>query len=60
MPVCGWERLTDITEEQWNRTIAIDLTGVWLGMKYGIPEMLKTGGGAVVNTASLSSLYLYS
>jgi NAD(P)-dependent dehydrogenase (short-subunit alcohol dehydrogenase family) len=43
---------SEITEEEWNRIIGINLTGVFLGMKYEIPLMLKQGGGAIVNTAS--------
>jgi len=58
--ICGEGKLIEITEEQWQKTIAIDLTGVWLGMKYGIPEMLKTGGGAVVNTASIAGFSVLS
>jgi len=42
----------DLTEELFDRTIAINLKGVWLGMKYAIPEMLKTGGGSIINFAS--------
>jgi NAD(P)-dependent dehydrogenase (short-subunit alcohol dehydrogenase family) len=42
----------DITEEEWNRIIGIDLRGVFLCMKYEIPLMLKQGGGAIVNTSS--------
>lgn len=37
----------------WNRVIAINLTGVFLGMRYQIPEMLKVGGGAIINMASI-------
>jgi len=40
------------SEENWQRIIAINLTGVWLCMKYEIPPMLARGGGAIVNTAS--------
>jgi NAD(P)-dependent dehydrogenase (short-subunit alcohol dehydrogenase family) len=40
-------------EDEWERVIAINLTGVWLCMRYQIPEMLKTGGGAIVNIASI-------
>ncbi|GAI91693.1 unnamed protein product, partial [marine sediment metagenome] len=43
----------DCTEENWERVIGVDLKGVWLGMKYAIPQMLKTGGGCIINTASL-------
>ena len=46
----------DWTEEAWNRIININLKGVWLGMKYQIPQMLKQGGGAIVNTASIAGL----
>jgi NAD(P)-dependent dehydrogenase (short-subunit alcohol dehydrogenase family) len=42
----------DCEEEDWERTIAINLTGVWLCMKHEIPQMLKQGGGSIVNTAS--------
>lgn len=44
--------MADVTEEEWNRIIGIDLTGVFLCMKYEIPLMLKQGGGAIVNTSS--------
>lgn len=43
-------------EEDWERTIAINLTGVWLCMKYEILEMLKQGGGCIVNTASVAGM----
>ena len=44
------------TEENFDRTIAIDLKSVWLCLKYEIPEMLKHGGGSIVNTASIAGL----
>ncbi len=43
-------------EANFDRTIAINLKGVWLCMKYEIPQMLKQGGGAIVNTASIAGL----
>ena len=43
-------------EESFDRTIAINLKAVWLCMKYEIPQMLKQGGGAIVNTASTLGL----
>ena len=46
----------DCTEENWDRVVNIDLKGVWLCMKYEIPQMLKQGGGAIVNTASVAGL----
>ena len=46
----------DYKEEDWNRVLSINLTGVWLCMKYEITQMLKQGGGAIVNTASVAGL----
>lgn len=46
----------DCTEETWDSTININLKGVWLCMKYEIPQMLKQGGGAIVNTSSIAGL----
>jgi len=45
----------DCPEETFDKTIAINLKGVWLGMKYAIPEMLKTGGGSIINIASMAA-----
>src|SRR4051812_1921599 len=42
-------------DEFW-RTIKVDLFGTWITCKYGIAEMIKTGGGTVVNSASVFSL----
>jgi NAD(P)-dependent dehydrogenase (short-subunit alcohol dehydrogenase family) len=44
--------MADVTEEEWDRIIDIDLRGVFLCMKYEIPLILKQGGGAIVNTSS--------
>jgi NAD(P)-dependent dehydrogenase (short-subunit alcohol dehydrogenase family) len=46
----------ECTEENWDRTQAIDLKGVWLCMKYEIQQMLKQGSGAIVNTSSVAGL----
>ncbi|MBC2885145.1 glucose 1-dehydrogenase [Ochrobactrum sp. CM-21-5] len=43
-------------EEEWDRLMGINLKGVFLSMKYEIPEMLKSGGGAIVNTSSVLGL----
>ena len=48
--------IVDTTEEDWNRVVATNLTGVWLCMKYEIPELLKRGGGAIVNNGSVTGL----
>lgn len=46
----------EIREEDFDRVLAVNLKGVWLCMKYAINQMLKQGGGAIVNTASALSL----
>jgi NAD(P)-dependent dehydrogenase (short-subunit alcohol dehydrogenase family) len=46
----------DTSEEDWDRVIGINLKGVWLCMKYEIPEMLKQNKGAIVNAASMLGL----
>jgi len=43
-------------EEIWDKVIDINLKGVWLCMKYEIPEMLKHGQGAIVNISSVAGL----
>jgi NAD(P)-dependent dehydrogenase (short-subunit alcohol dehydrogenase family) len=49
-------RTADVTEDDWDRTIAADLKGVWLAMKYELPAMIRTGGGAIVNVSSVNGL----
>src|SRR3954467_9840781 len=49
-------RTADITEQDWDETIAADLKGVWLAMKYELPAMIRTGGGAIVNVSSVNGL----
>jgi len=46
----------DESEENWNQIINTNLKGVWLCMKYQIPEIRKNGGGAIVNNASIRGL----
>ncbi|MBW2694457.1 MAG: SDR family oxidoreductase [Deltaproteobacteria bacterium] len=45
--------VADIEEEDWNTTIGVNLTGVWLCMKYEIRAMLMSGGGSIVNISSI-------
>jgi NAD(P)-dependent dehydrogenase (short-subunit alcohol dehydrogenase family) len=49
-------RIVDMSEEDFDRCVAINLKGVWLGLKHELPRMLAAGGGAIVNTASLAGL----
>jgi NAD(P)-dependent dehydrogenase (short-subunit alcohol dehydrogenase family) len=48
--------VTEISEEDWERVLSVNLSGVWRGMRFAIPEMLKTGGGSVINTSSVQSV----
>lgn len=41
------------TPEGWAKVVAVNQTGVWLGMKYAIPRMREAGGGAIVNVSSI-------
>jgi NAD(P)-dependent dehydrogenase (short-subunit alcohol dehydrogenase family) len=52
-----WVPIISQTEEDWDRTIDINLKGVWLCLKYEIRQMLKQGGGgAIVNMSSVAGL----
>ncbi len=46
----------ELSEEEWDKVMNINLKGVWLCLKYEIPQMLKQGKGAIVNTASVAGL----
>ncbi len=43
----------DYPVEEWNRVLSINLSGVFYGMKYQIPAMLNSGGGSIINIASI-------
>ena len=49
-------RVDDFPEEDWDRTMAVNLKGVFLVSKYAIPEMRKNGGGVIVHNASILAL----
>ena len=49
----------EITEEEWDRIIAINLKSVFLCLKYEIPLMLQYGGGAIVNTSSGAGIKVF-
>jgi len=46
----------ECTEQNWDKTIGVNLKGIWLCMKHEIPELLKQGKGAIVNCASVAGL----
>src|SRR4029450_5238154 len=48
--------LAEVEEASWNKVIDTNLKGVFLCMKHEIPEMIKAGGGAIVNTSSIGGV----
>ena len=46
----------ETTLESWNRVMAVTLTSTFLGIKYAVPVMRAQGGGAIINTASISGM----
>ena len=52
----GFRMLTEVAREDWDRALAVTLTGVWLCLKHEIPALLASGGGAIVNVASVSGM----
>jgi NAD(P)-dependent dehydrogenase (short-subunit alcohol dehydrogenase family) len=48
--------VTDVSVEDFDRTIAVNLRGAFLGCKYAVPALLAAGGGSIVNTGSVNSL----
>ena len=48
--------VTDTEEWVWDRTLAVNLKGIYLCCKHAIPEMVRTGGGSVINIASFVAL----
>ena len=48
--------VADLSEEDWDRTQDVCLKAVYMGSKYAIPEMIKSGGGAIVNISSVNGI----
>lgn len=48
------------TTEDWEATIAVNLTGAWLGMRAAIPAMRRAGGGCIVNVSSTAGMQGYA
>nr|WP_193788360.1 glucose 1-dehydrogenase [Halorubrum tebenquichense] len=48
--------VSEINEEEWDRILDVNQTGVWAGMKYELPALEDTGGGAIVNVSSKAGL----
>ena len=49
-------RVEDTTVEEWDRIMAVNAKGVFLGIKHSIPEMRKAGGGSIINISSTAGL----
>jgi NAD(P)-dependent dehydrogenase (short-subunit alcohol dehydrogenase family) len=54
--IMGNAGVLDTSLEEWNRVVAVNQTGVWLGMKHAIPLMIRSGGGSIVNISSVYGL----
>jgi NAD(P)-dependent dehydrogenase (short-subunit alcohol dehydrogenase family) len=52
LPEASKKQLKDLSEEVWDRVMAVNVKGVFLTSKHVIPEMIKTGGGSIINTSS--------
>jgi len=48
-----YEPVHELTQEGWDRVVAVNQTGTWLGMKAVIPHMLEQGGGSIINISSI-------
>jgi NAD(P)-dependent dehydrogenase (short-subunit alcohol dehydrogenase family) len=51
--IIGLQGIMDTTLERWNRVIAVNQTGTFLGMRAAIPAMRRAGGGSIVNISSV-------
>ena len=52
----GPNKAHEVSLEEWNKVVAVNQTGIFLANKYVIAEMLKNGGGSIVNTSSMYGL----
>jgi len=49
--------VVEVSLDEWWRAIRVNLFSVFLGCKYAIPELIRNGGGSVINTASIAALF---
>ncbi len=54
--IAGLGAVTEITEEDWNRVLAVNLTGAYLCSRQVIPEMIRAGGGSIVCVSSVAGV----
>jgi 3alpha(or 20beta)-hydroxysteroid dehydrogenase len=58
--IVGFGAITDMSKEDFERVIDINLTGVFLGMKHAAPSMKRAGGGAIINISSTAGMMGYA
>jgi len=54
--IISYQKVHEVTLDEWNKSIAVNLTGVMLGMREVIPHMRAAGGGSIINLASAWAL----
>ena len=52
----GPGRVTEVSQDEWDRVMSVNLTSMILASKYAIPAMIAAGGGAIVNVSSISAI----
>ncbi len=52
----GFGGVAEIEEADWDKMMSVNLRGVYLCCKYGVPELIKAGGGSIVNQSSVSAI----
>lgn len=52
-------KVGEMPEDAWDAVQAVNLRGVYLGIRYGIPAMLASGGGSIINTASMAAMVAF-
>lgn len=55
-----WAPLDELEPEEWDKTLAVNLKGTFLSVKYAIPHLRKAGGGSVIITASVNGTRIFS
>ncbi|WP_280427773.1 SDR family NAD(P)-dependent oxidoreductase [Nocardia brasiliensis] len=54
--IVDWPGIEDTTKDSWERVIAVNQTGTWLGMKTAMPLLRASGNGSIINTSSVLGL----
>jgi NAD(P)-dependent dehydrogenase (short-subunit alcohol dehydrogenase family) len=54
--IAVFKGVLETSEEEWDRVLAVNLRGIFLGTKYAAPEMRRVGGGSIINTSSVHGM----